>query len=113
MSDWISSITEIARQSTDRKAVSFFFPLCTVKVGIFDFIHHLPIAVGIPESQFDFTKLMNEEKKIPLVLCLLFFGSCTPGTLANWALLMVHCHSATVEVLKLLLTLKELVHQNA
>lgn len=63
VSDWIWSITETACQSTDKKATSFFFSLCTVQVGIFDFIHHLQIAVGIPESQFDFTKWMNEKKK--------------------------------------------------
>lgn len=41
------------------------------------------------------------------------FASFMPETLANWALLMIHCHSATVKVLKLLLTLNELVNQNA
>lgn len=59
LADWISSITEIACQNTDRKTIYFFFFLCIVQVGIFDFIHHLKIAVRIPESQFDFTKLMN------------------------------------------------------
>lgn len=59
LSDWISSIPEIACQSIDRKTIYFFFSLCIVQVGIFDFIHHLQIAVGIPESQFDFIKLMN------------------------------------------------------
>lgn len=78
VSDWISNITEIACQSTDRKAISFFFSLCTVQVGIFYFIYHLQIAVGIPESQFAFTKLMNE-KNILLVLCLLFLKAVHLG----------------------------------
>jgi len=113
-SDFISGITETACQSTVMKAFFFFhFSLCTVQVGIFDFIYHLQIAVGIPESQFGFTNLMNE-KKILLVLYLLFVGfeSCTPGTLAHWASLMTRCHSTTVKRLRFLLTLKELVHQN-
>lgn len=68
VSDWIPSITEIACQSTVRK--DFF--LCPVWVGIFYFTHHLQTAVGIPESQFGFTKLMTEKKKTVVFLSVVF-----------------------------------------
>lgn len=76
VSDWISSITEIACQSTVRK--DFF--LCPVQVGIFYFTHHLQTAVGIPESQFGITKLMTEKKTL-LFFCLLFLCTWDFGTL--------------------------------
>lgn len=102
VSDWIWSITEIACQSTDKKATFFFlFPVHCAGRNIW-FHTSFANCCGDSRKPIWLYKIDEWEKKNASGFVSVAFGSCTPGTLANWALLMIHCHSAIVKMLKLL-----------
>lgn len=107
VSDWIPSITEIACQSADRKV----FSLSSEGRNI---LFHTSFAncCGDSRKPIWHHKIDDREKKNSVVFLPVVFESSAHGTLAYWALSMIHCHPTTVKTLKFRLTLRELVHQN-